>query len=397
MKILILTGRFGMGHLKAAEAIKEELTFCHRKDGQKFDIEIIDWLEYLMPHHAKYIYNGYSSLIRRNTVFYNLHYKSSENRPITQKPNLVGYVRMNQLIYEKQPDFIISVLASASKAVAYYKALSGSSIPLITCVTDITGHSEWINKYTDAYAVGSEEVRRSFIQKGVPETQIYITGIPVRRRFHTENHRETPVSEKMTVSEEMTASKKTAESSRPKILLMGGGLGLLPKRLDFYQKLNNLVPAEMTLITGKNEKMFQKLYGRFENIEVLGYVQDIEKYFLRSDLVITKPGGITTFEAIYAETPILALNPTMRQEKYNAEFIEIHEIGRKLILKNDQADAKHIACLIQNRARITHYKQQMRRMRHGLASCTFTTIINELTASLPLGGALHNEIFSFNF
>lgn len=69
MKILILTGRFGMGHLKAAEAIKEELTFCHRKDGQEFDIEIIDWLEYLMPHHAKYIYNGYSSLIRRNTVF----------------------------------------------------------------------------------------------------------------------------------------------------------------------------------------------------------------------------------------------------------------------------------------------------------------------------------------
>lgn len=162
MKILILTGRFGMGHLKAAEAIKEELTLCHTKDGQKFDVEIIDWIEYLTPHHARSIYNGYSSLIRCNTVFYNLHYKSSENRPITQKPNLIGYVRMNQLIYEKQPDFIISVLACASNAAAYYKALSGSSIPLITCVTDITGHSEWINNYTDAYAVGSEEVRRPF-------------------------------------------------------------------------------------------------------------------------------------------------------------------------------------------------------------------------------------------
>ena len=379
MKIIILTGRFGMGHLKAAEAIKEDLTLRQKKDGQIFDIEIIDWIEYLSPHLAKYVYNSYASLIQYTTVFYNLQYKLSENRPAAQKPNLVGYVRMNQLIYEKQPDFIISVLACASDAVAYYKALSGSSIPLITCVTDITGHSEWINNYTDAYAVGSEEVRRAFIQKGVPETQIYITGIPVRQKFHTENH------------------QKTIKFSRPKILLMGGGLGLLPKHLDFYQKLNALVPAEMTLITGKNEKMFQRLHRRFENIEVLSYVQDIEKYFLRSDLVITKPGGITTFEAIYAETPILALNSTMRQEKYNAEFIEMHEIGRKLILKNDQTDAKHIACLIQNRAQIAHYKQQMRRMRHELASCTFTAIINKLTASLPLGGALHNEILSFNF
>lgn len=391
MKILILTGRFGMGHLKAAEAIKEELTLCHTKDGQKFDIEIIDWIEYLTPRHARSIYNGYSSLIRCNTVFYNLHYKSSENRPITQKPNLIGYVRMNQLIYEKQPDFIISVLACASNAAAYYKALSGSSIPLITCVTDITGHSEWINNYTDAYAVGSEEVRRSFIQKGVPKNQIYVTGIPVRRRFYAESRQKTSASEKTPTSE------KACEIFRPKILLMGGGLGLLPKRLDFYRKLDELVPAEMTLITGKNEKMFRKLSGRFENIEVHGYVRDIEKYFLRSDLVITKPGGITTFEAIYAGTPILALNPTMRQEKYNAAFIEAHEIGKKLILKNDRADAERIARLIQNRGEISHYKQQMRRMRQSLASCTFAEIINELTAFLPLGGALHHEIFSFNF
>lgn len=136
MKILILTGKFGMGHIKAAEAIKEELTPC-----QALDIEIIDWIEYMTPLCAKYIYGSYSALIRRSTVFYNLHYKSSENRPITQKPDLACYIRMNQLIHDKQPDLIISVLAYASKAVSYYKALSGSPIPLITCVTDITATS----------------------------------------------------------------------------------------------------------------------------------------------------------------------------------------------------------------------------------------------------------------
>lgn len=246
MKILILTGKFGMGHIKAAEAIKEELTPC-----QALDIEIIDWIEYMTPLCAKYIYGSYSALIRRSTVFYNLHYKSSENRPITQKPDLACYIRMNQLIHDKQPDLIISVLAYASKAVSYYKALSGSPIPLITCVTDITAHSEWINDHTNAYAVGSEEVRQLLVRKGIPKEQIYVTGIPVRQGFK---------------------NGEAERNSRPKILLMGGGLGLLPKRLDFYQHLSEKIPADMTLITGKNEKLYHKLHGRFKNIHVLGYV-----------------------------------------------------------------------------------------------------------------------------
>lgn len=381
MKILILTGKFGMGHMKAAEAIKEELTLCREHPAQRCtsresDIEIIDWIEYMAPFCAKYIYGSYSALIRRSTVFYTLHYKSSENRPISQKPDLACYIRMNQLIHDKKPDLIISVLAYASKAVSYYKALSGSSIPLITCVTDITAHSEWINNHTNVYAVGSEEVRQLFARKGIPEGQIYVTGIPVRQRFK---------------------NQEAERNSRPKILLMGGGLGLLPKRLDFYQHLSEKVPADMTLITGKNEKLYRKLHGRFKNIHVLGYVKDIDAYFLCSDLVITKPGGITTFEAIYSETPILALNPTMRQEKYNAAFISKHEIGRSFFLENDAKDAERIAALICNSTQIEHYKQRMRQLKKAYTACTLTEIVNELTAALPLGGTFHDEIFSFNF
>lgn len=178
---------------------------------------------------------------------------------------------------------------------------------------------------------------------------------------------------------------------------MGGGLGLLPKRLDFYQHLSEKIPADMTLITGKNEKLYHKLHGRFKNIHVLGYVKNIDAYFLRSDLVITKPGGITTFEAIYSETPILALNPTMRQEKYNAEFITKHEIGKTFILENDARDAEHIAALICNNTQIEHYKQRMRQMKKNYAACTMTDLVSELTTALPLGGTLHDEIFSFNF
>ena len=97
MKIVILTGKFGMGHLKAAEAIKEELTALSvsKFTGVSYaqqdieNIEIVDWVEYLSPLCAKYIYGGYSRMIRCSMAFYNLHYKSSEKRPTDQKPSQI--------------------------------------------------------------------------------------------------------------------------------------------------------------------------------------------------------------------------------------------------------------------------------------------------------------------
>ena len=178
---------------------------------------------------------------------------------------------------------------------------------------------------------------------------------------------------------------------------MGGGLGLLPKGLDFYKKLSDSVPADITLITGKNEKLFRRLHHRFNNIEVFGYVQDIEKYFLRSDLVVTKPGGITTFEAICSETPILALNPIMRQEKYNAAFITRHQLGQTLILEDSAAAIEEMAALIRDTSRIEHYKSQMAAMKRSLETCSLINVINEAAVDIPSGGGLHHEIFSFNF
>lgn len=374
MKILILTGKFGLGHMKAALAIKEELT----KSEEAHDIEIIDWIEYLTPHCARYIYGSYASLIHRNTFFYNRRYIQLENSPTDKKPEqaLACYLRMSRLIREKQPDLIISVLAYCSKAVSYYKTISGCSVPLITCITDITGHSEWINRHTSAYAAGSEEVREFLIQKGVSEEQIFVTGIPVRDKFKI------PTSK----------TKK-----RPKLLLAGGGLGILPKNLDFYKLLNASVPADITVITGNNQKLRQKLQGRFDNIQVLGYVDNMDAYLHDADLIVTKPGGITTFEAIHSETPIIALNPKLHQEKYNADFIVRHHIGEQLMIFDDYQTVMDIARFINNPARIEYCKSHMRFIKEQLEACPLSTVIHAVTHTYMLGGTLPHERYSFNF
>ena len=102
---------------------------------------------------------------------------------------------------------------------------------------------------------------------------------------------------------------------------MGGGLGLMPRRDSFYQALNALPGVHTTILTGRNDKLFQRLNGRYENIEAVPFTTQVEKYMARAHLMLSKPGGITCFEAIAARLPILAWQPFLKQEQENADFL----------------------------------------------------------------------------
>ena len=95
--------------------------------------------------------------------------------------------------------------------VSRWKGETGSALPLITCVTDLSSHSEWIHKYTDCYLVGSNDIRSRLAAKGVDRDIICVTGIPVRCEFKR------PV--------------RRRPGRERNLLIMGGGLGLLPKRM----------------------------------------------------------------------------------------------------------------------------------------------------------------------
>ena len=109
---------------------------------------------------------------------------------------------------------------------------------------------------------------------------------------------------------------------------LGGGLGLLPKRDSFYEALDALPGVHTTIITGNNRKLYDRLAGKYAHIEVLGFTDRVYDYMARADLVLTKPGGITLFETIFSELPILAWEPFLEQEKNNARFLVKRGLGR---------------------------------------------------------------------
>ena len=235
-----------------------------------------------------------------------------------------------------------------------YKRQRRSSIPLYTYITDITAHEEWIAPGTDKYFVGDITTKNALLSKGVSEDKIAVSGIPVRRAFYGIGKEE--VSEK---------------EGKKEVLIMGGGLGLIPSSERFLHRLSARSDIRVTVITGKNEKLRRELSEKFPKLNIIGYTEHVDRYMQRADLLVTKAGGITTFEAIASETPLYIIKPFLEQEFGNAKYIEGHNIGR--VLWDVNADeASDILRLIDDNSLLNTMKKNMAHISSGIKNFRLT-------------------------
>lgn len=160
------------------------------------------------------------------------------------------------------------------KAIASYKEKTGLSTPLVTCITDISMHPEWKADQTDLYLAPTREIKEHLICEGTKAENILVTGIPVRQQF-------------------LNMDRKHLENEKEvrRVLVMGGGLGLMPDLRRLLGKLHSMQSVQTIVITGKNHKMYEEWVNRYEDVKVLGYTENISKYMRWADLVITKPEG----------------------------------------------------------------------------------------------------------
>ena len=318
MEILILTGKFGMGHWSAALSIQEQL----EREGHQ--AQVVDFFAYALPETAPALYRGFNLLVTYGGGIYNLFHRMKRNAE-GEVPLASQFTRrLAGLLAVTRPDVVVSTHPVCSGVVARYKAERTSALPLVTCVTDITSHSEWIHPGTDRYLVAGEDVKTALVRKGVDAERVTVTGIPVRAQFSSELRR-------------MDGPRQ--------LLIMGGGLGLMPRKDSFYEALNALPGVHTTILTGKNQKLYDRLAGKYENIEVVAFTDRVYEYMGRAHLMLSKPGGITTFEAIAAQLPMLAWEPFLEQERENARFLVAHGLGRVVPKDEEDCLAAILACI----------------------------------------------------
>lgn len=327
-----------MGHCCAAEAIRQEIAAVN----PQAEVFIVDLIDYLFPHMSKYIYRTFTCVVNRYSAVYNFLNHAAGRCGILPMKAVIAH-KIDRLLCECRADIVVSTLPICSQCISAYKQRRGSRIPLYTYITDIGAQDEWIVPHTDAYFVGANDTKNELIDKGIHTSRIHVCGIPVRHEFLL------PISH-------------APVSAQTEVLIMGGGLGLIPSSDALLSALSRIDGVHLTVITGKNKALYARLKEKYPAIAVIGYTEHVADYMRRADLLITKSGGITTFEAIHCGTPLYVIRPFLMQEISNAEYIERNHIGR--VVWSQSADVTHdMLSLLHDTARLHTMKQNMQQLR----------------------------------
>ena len=324
-KIIIFYAAYGGGHLSAARSIKENI----EANYTDVEVKLVDCMEYTNKVINKVSTRAYSEMAKKAPRTWGKVYWKSQSGPLAQistTSNKLLSIKLNKLLKDFQPNLIISTHPFASTMCAYLKKLGKLDTKIATIMTDYAPHDQWLvfNKYVDYYFVSHEGMKRQLHKKGIPNEKIYATGIPLSNKFL------------LKYDKAKTLQNFGLSPDRKTVLFFGGGEFGLGKTQTFniFKSLAECHEnIQIVAIAGKNQKMkksFEHLVDELDkqdSVKILEYTDKIPELMSISDLVITKPGGLTTTESLASGLPIVVINPIPGQEEENAAYLEKNKVA----------------------------------------------------------------------
>ena len=341
MKILIFYASYGGGHLNAAKSINEYILSNFTNNN----VEMIDCMKYVNKTIEKVTTTAYREMAKKMPWAWGKIYSDSQKGPlahISNRSNKILAIKLLRLLREKKPDLIISTHPFGSQMCSYLKRKRKIDAKIATIMTDFAPHDQWLvgSDFTDYYFVSHDKMKDYLIMQNIDSNKIFVTGIPISNKFLKKFDRK------------QILGFFSLEDNKFNILFFGGGeFGLgKTKTLHMFEKLIKYcsnINAQVIAISGKNEKMkksFEEImnnYNANNYTKILSFTDKIPELMSISNLVITKPGGMTTTESLVSHLPMLIINPIPGQEEENAEFLEEKGIGIWIKSSNDFSKILH--------------------------------------------------------
>ncbi len=309
-RVLLLSEGFGAGHTQAAHALAASL----KTRSPELQTRVIELGRFLHPTLAPLLIQAYKKTVTAQPRLVGMVYRSQYNRTMGRFSQLalhrLFYTQTAAILRQLRPDAIVCTHPFPNAVISRLKR-SGLDLPLCTVITDYDAHGTWIAPDTDRYLVSTQEVRRKLLARGVPDYKIQVTGIPVHPSFW-EQHDRAQLRAEMGLK------------PLPTVLVMGGGWGLVDQEDVLRQMANWRERVQLVFCLGSNRKAYERLSQdrafQHEHIHLLGFTNEIHKWMEVSDLLVTKPGGMTCSEALAKCIPMLFYNPIPGQEEENCQY-----------------------------------------------------------------------------
>lgn len=326
MNVLIATVTAGAGHLQAAAALEEAWRAARPRDT----VERLDVLDFTPKLYRRAYVEGYVKLVAHAPELWGMVFDRTDNPVLVRKLSRLRRAlakitapRFLRRMHRFAPEVVLCTHYLPLEAVGRLKAESKpgqAGGPFVaSVVTDFEAHALWIEPGVDLYCVAAEETGARLVARGVRAEQVAATGIPIARKF----------SQPVDAAE--VRRRNGLRDDLPVLLVLGGGFGMGPVREVLAALTALKEPVQIVVVCGRNEPLRRELavVERGHPTHVLGFVTNMHELMAASDLILTKPGGLTTSEALALGRPLFILNPIPGQESANSDFLLEHGAAAK--------------------------------------------------------------------
>lgn len=312
-KVLLMTAPIGSGHIRAAEAVATAV----RNSRADAATRLVNVFDFLPQRLGTSILHTYLQILKIVPQAYGMMYGwgNSSAVALTGREIISKFLakRMLKYINDYQPTVIVCTHATPAGIVASLIKAGKITVPAIAVVTDFVVHRLWVYPEMTHYFVANDEMREYLAQHNVPLAHSTVSGIPVAQQFSQ------PQDKKQ------LAAKLGLDLNVPIILIMGGGAGVLP--MDEILAAGVTLPGkyQFLAVTGHNHKMYMRLQryrgASRHSLHVFEYINNTHELMAVADVLISKPGGLTSAEALASGLPVIIYHPIPGQEEANTSYL----------------------------------------------------------------------------
>jgi processive 1,2-diacylglycerol beta-glucosyltransferase len=374
-KVLVLSASAGAGHIRAAEAVERVINeMCVARA-----VRHVDTLDYTNKLFRRLYSKAYIDLVNNAPEVLGWLYdqldkpwKNERRRLALDKLNTRPFVK---LLKEYQPEIVVCTHFLPAEIISWLRAKERLSCRQVIVVTDLDVHAMWLCHHYEHYFVALDETREHMMKLGIPHAKLTVTGIPID-----------PVFAEAKDKHEMRR-KHGLLPDRTTILVSAGGFGVGSLEHLMASLLELKHPAQVISICGRNQEMkrqLDELAARLPTdntvaVKALGYTTAMDELMAAADIVLGKPGGLTTSEALARGLVFVIVNPIPGQEERNSDHLL--EEGVAIRCNNLPVLAYKVDKLLDDPARFAAMQANARRLARPRAAYDIVARMLELKSA----------------